>query len=481
MTDSVKLSALRLIRPIRESVVGVPDSGPVRPIDEDSMPLNLHSIVPGPRLGTVLLDDNGSLPRATVDGGEDDATVAASGWIRASLGLPAAITEVHPKSKGVPDGEPIPVLVMTEPVPTGWQPSAGLGFGIVPADLAAIPEAIRSRAAELLAELRTGAAPPALRPRWARPGWWDRATGWLEGELAAIGRPLVGEPEPFYMWGISAVIRASTTNGRVFLKAVFPPFQHEPAATRLLADSFPGAIPRVLAIEPDEGWLVLEDIGDAWIDGGADEDRPMRLAAGARAIVELQRSATGLIDPMREIGCPHRPLAALPDALEAALAGEAIGFVNAAPELDRRSRAVDGTKAAVGRLLDLGFPETIIHGDFHAGNAAILAGRVVIIDWSDAAIGSPIVDLATWLLFSMDKPTERRAATDAWVQAWAGPTAPADVHDRIGDILLAGSAYQVVSYDGIVRALEPATRYTMGGGARRNFERLEMAMDGWKP
>jgi Ser/Thr protein kinase RdoA (MazF antagonist) len=237
----------------------------------------------------------------------------------------------------------------------------------------------------------------------------------------------------------------------------------------------------VVAIEVEEGWLVVEDIGDDWIAAGADDDRPTRLAAGARAIVELQRSATDLSGPMLAVGCPHRPLANLPDAFEAAVGGEAVGFVTDPPSADRRSRAVRATKAAVERLLGLGFPETIIHGDFHAYNAAMADGRVVIIDWSDASIGNPLVDLATWLIFSRDKPDERRAATDAWIEAWAGPTDLDAVRDRIGDIVLAGAAYQVVSYDGIVRALEPATRSSMDGGAKRYFERLEMAIDGWTP
>ena len=45
-------------------------------------------------------------------------------------------------------------------------------------------------------------------------------------------------------------------------------------------------------------------------------------------------------------------------------------------------------------------------------------------------------------------------------------------------ILIVGAAYQVISYDGIVRGLEPATRYTMAGGALRFLEQLEATLDG---
>ena len=36
---------------------------------------------------------------------------------------------------------------------------------------------------------------------------------------------------------------------------------------------------------------------------------------------------------------------------------------------------------------------SLVHGDFHSGNAALVDDRIVIIDWSDAAIGNPLVDL----------------------------------------------------------------------------------------
>lgn len=71
------------------------------------------------------------------------------------------------------------------------------------------------------------------------------------------------------------------------------------------------------------------------------------------------------------------------------------------------------TREAAARVSALAFPTTLVHGDFHAGSAA-----------------------------------------------------PAD------DILVVGAAYPVVSY-GILRALEPATRYTMADGATSFLERLE--------
>jgi hypothetical protein len=377
----------------------------------------------------------------------------------------------------VPKGDPIPTLVLTEPAATSWQPPGGLRFGPIPPDLDGLPAALASRAATHLEELRTGAATPPLRPRWARRGWQARATGWMIAASAVAGRPLTAEPTPFFLRGISALLRGETAADGVFLKAVFPPFHAEPAMTDLLASRFPDTLPRVLGIEPDEGWLLVADVGAPWIGGLPETERTEGLRIGARALVAIQQAMTDEIDKVAAAGAPRRSLAGVPDALESALGPGGVAMPGSDVTRERRERAVAATKEAVDRVERLGFPETIVHGDFHAGNAALVDGnRAVIIDWSDAAIGNPAIDLVTWLAWSRDHPEQLEAATDAWVEAWAGWIGAADIRAHLSDILVAGAAYQIVSYDGILRALEPATRYTIADEAIHFFERLEAAM-----
>lgn len=438
------------------------------------MKLDLRLIVPGPIGGTLLVDADGRLPAAAIDGDEDEATVvAATAYLRDRLALRAPILETHPRSEGVPDGEPIPTLVTTEPAPDGWMPPAGFMFGRSPVSLDGVPPAILPRAMELLDELGTGAPPPELRPRWARPGWRVRASAWMTQALADAGRPLRDAPRPFFLRGISALLRGSTDRGDVFLKAVFPPFHPEPVATRLLAGRFPGTVPNVIAIDADEGWLLIDDLAAPLVGELPAGQRTAGLRAGAHALVRMQRALVDDLAPFLAASCPRRPLAHLGDHLDAALGPRGVAHVEGAVSDERRNRAVKATRAAVDRVTDLGFPDTIVHGDFHAGNAALVDGRVVIIDWSDAAIGNPSIDLVTWLAWSKGEPDQQQAAIDAWIDAWAGPIDPAAVRAAIADILIVGAAYQVVSYDGIVRALEPATRYTMAGGASLYLERLE--------
>ena len=438
------------------------------------MKLDLRLIIAGPTNATVLLDPGGSLPAAPVEGDADEATVvAATAYLRDVLAFEMPIIETHPRWEGVPDGEPIPTLVTTEPAPAGWTPPDEFAFGPIPSALEGVPATLVPRAEELLAELRTDAPPPALRPRWARPGWHARASGWMVAAAADAGRPLVGEPMPFYLRGISALLRAETATGAVFLKAVFPPFHAEPVVTRLLAERVPASMPVVLAIEADEGWLLVEDVAAPLVGEMPAAQRAVGLPAGARALVELQRTVAGDLDAFESAGCPLRPLPDMAALLETVIAPDGIAISDGTVSPDRRDRAVTATRAAAERVADLGLPTTVVHGDFHPGNVMLVGDRAVIIDWSDAAIGNPAIDLVTWLSWSKDEPDQQRIATDAWIDAWAEAADAAAVRAALDDILLVGAAYQVISYDGIIAALEPATRYTLADGALEYLERLE--------
>jgi Phosphotransferase enzyme family len=443
--------------------------------------LDLWFLVPGPADGTILLDARGGLPTVQVDGTEKEAAViAVATFLQDAWGLGAPVLETHPKWKEVAEGEPIPTLVLTEPAPTEWTPPTGLDFAPVPATPDDVPWPIRPRADELLAELRDNAPPPELRPRWMRRGWFDRASTWMRAATTDAGRPLTGDPRPFFLRGISALLRAPTNGPDLFLKAVFPVFHAEPVLTRLLAGKFPGAIPTVVAVEPDEGWLISEDIGSAWIGDVPEADRPAALGRGAGALVAIQRAMAtdgGAIRTLLDAGAPHRPLTDLVASVAAATDPDGFGVGAGGIQPERAERVLGALAAAVARVEAVGLPESVVHGDFHSGNAALVGDRIVIIDWSDAAISNPAVDLVTWVAWSGGRQAEIDAANDAWVDAWSGAVDGDALRAALDDILIVGAGYQIVSYDGIRRNLEPATRYTMTGGGDHFLKTLEAILD----
>ena len=441
------------------------------------MKLDIRLIAPGPGAGTILLEDGARLPVATIDIEADGAAIrVVRTWLDAVMDLRVPVLETYPKWVGLTDDEPIPPLVLTEPALPDWRPPTGLTFGPIPADPGDIPASLRPRSSELLDELRTGTPPPDLRPRWARRGWFDRASGWMRAAAAETGRPLTGDPAPFYLRGISALLRAPTDGPNLFLKAVFPPFHAEPVLTRLLAARFPAVVPTVVAVEPDEGWLIVEDVGSAWVGEVPAADRPEGLRRGAAALVEIQRELAGDVAAIRTLldaGAPHRPLATLVRSVADADGPDGFGVVDGGLERERAQRVVDAVAESVTKVEALGLPRTVVHGDFHSGNVALVDDRIVIIDWSDAAIGNPAIDLVTWIAWSGDKRSEIDAAIAGWVDAWSIVVDATALRAAIDEVLIVGAAYQIVSYDGIRRNLEPATRYTMTGGGDHFLTTLE--------
>jgi hypothetical protein len=442
--------------------------------------LAVRFIVPGPDGGTILLTADGSLPAAEAEVDEAVAAIVpVDAFLRDVWAFGSAVLETHPKWRGIPEGDPIPTLVTTEPAAAQWSPPEGLAFAPIPGDGGDVHAAIRPRADELLAELRAGTAPPALRPRWARRGWRTRASAWMRGAAAEAGRPLIDDPRPFFLRGISALLRAPTDGPDLFLKAVFPPFHAEPALTRLLAERFPDAVPPVLATEPEEGWLLVEDIGSSWVGDLPEAARPDGLRRGAETLVRIQREIGAdreAIASLRAEGAPNRPLATLLAEVEAAIGPDGAA-VEGGLEPARATRVLAALDAAISTVARVGFPDTVVHGDFHSGNAAVARDGITIIDWSDAAIASPAVDLVTWLAWSEGRPGEVSAATEAWVAAWSSSVDADLLGQRIDDVLIVGAAYQLVSYDGIRRALEPATQYTMTGGGTQFLKMLEAILD----
>jgi aminoglycoside phosphotransferase (APT) family kinase protein len=252
-------------------------------------------------------------------------------------------------------------------------------------------------------------------------------------------------------------MRAPTDAGAVWFKAVFPPFHHEPAVTRLLAETFGDTVPRVVAIEPDEGWLVTDDLGAASASDGDDAIR----GVAARTLVAIQVAMAPRTAELSSLGCPARPIATLPREL-ARLFDERPRLPGVPDGVDL-AELLARVEGAVASVESLGVPASLVHGDFHAGNVADVGGRTVIYDWSDAAIGNPLVDVVTWPGSWLERAAQE-AAREAFLAAWSASVDAAALRAASADIVTVGAAYQAVSYAGITRNLEPLRRLELADG-----------------
>ncbi len=219
--------------------------------------------------------------------------------------------------------------------------------------------------------------------------------------------PGVGTVEQYSSWNGSALLRIQTDSGRCYLKASPGYFRHEGPVTELLSRHFPETVPMPIALDPERGWMVLQDFGDEDVGDMGLEHWEEALAAMA----SMQRASVALTEELLAGGLADRRPAVLLGQIEALARGDlgdipdgyAVRLLDAMPAFERLSLELEGAP----------IPFTLVHGDFHPANIAIKDGRYVIFDWTDACIAHPFVDLQTY--FHMFGP----------------PTTDADARERL--------------------------------------------------
>ena len=207
-------------------------------------------------------------------------------------------------------------------------------------------------------------------------------------------------------WNLSALWRIPTRGGRVWLKAVPDFFAHEGAVIDWIG--VPVA-PRL--IDFDSGRALLVDI-----EGPTNHE--VRDPEALSPMVEL---LTGLQQPSPGSAArADRPGGAGPTPAHrggpGGRGGGAVGFAIEPAERRSLEAVVAGLPARVAAIADCGVPDTLVHGDFHAGNVAGRPGDYVILDWGDSFVGHPLLDE---LAFVERLPPAVQTAARGWfVDAW---------------------------------------------------------------
>lgn len=400
-----------------------------------------------------LLADGVDLPAVDIELADGETTVAGAGrWLREAGLTPwpvdCAIDQIDADDLGDRRRE---AMVVSNPPTAGWAVPAGWGW-IGWADVApSVADGIAAVVDERVSELAGVRPVPAERADWARSGWIDAVSEWVERVLGDGCRAPVVSITPVRLWGISAVARVDTMHERFYFKAVAPLFATEPAITAELELRSGGATPSVIAVDHERGWILTDDLGDTEVSTEAQTRGAIDL------LVSLQRRLVDHRAELERAGCRHRPLGVLADAVAAALDApvtKAVVAVDAAT----RARIVEGVADAVATVETWRISETFVHGDFHPGNVAATDRGLVIFDWSDACFTSPLVDAVTWAWWYTDDPVRTEFVWSCFVSAWRRELGldPAAFDRRAAQAIAA--AFHLTSYVEICEALEPASR-----------------------
>jgi hypothetical protein len=275
---------------------------------------------------------------------------------------------------------------------------------------------------------RTASRTLDQRPPWFRPGWYQRARDYLAQVMQERGVVRRGPVEQVKQWSMSSVLRVDSSGGRLFLKAVVPELAHEPTVVRWLVDRWPAMAPTVVAADQQQGWWVTTDLGDLT----AATLEPRARSACLDQLARLQTRLAGTCDDLVDLGCAPLGSEQLAAQVVELLAREQLW--RAAPSWRNRNRALttaeqrrlQATETSLlercAKLGKLPMADSLIHGDYQPTNVVLRSRGYGILDWSFAAVGCPLLDLAAWL----DGAGEQVAAYDVrrYLKHWA-PCLPA--------------------------------------------------------
>ncbi len=280
-------------------------------------------------------------------------------------------------------------------------------------------------------------------------------------------------------WSLSSVWISRDT----VLKLAHPAFAVEPAITKALNRLAPGSVAEVLAVGElrvpgtplPSPWVLQRKAGGQDMEGS--EDAAGRLAD---ALAEVQNACHGHEEELLSIGLLDRGPEATAAALEEVWASEELA------DLDEAERAAlprldDLLRRELDELASLQAPLLLTHGDLHPGNAlATPLEKPVIIDWTDACLSWPGVDLITMLSFRVVPEDEAAVALVArYANAIRGSVGD-EAETLVARGLAMAPAFHALNYARIEAFRPPALRWDLRG-AVRGIVRLMLRRSGLVP
>ncbi|WP_437309435.1 phosphotransferase family protein [Sorangium sp. So ce388] len=299
-----------------------------------------------------------------------------------------------------------------------------------------------------------GAPPPGLEPwhaalddhplrqPWARPGGPSGDLAWADSVLRAHGLERTAPAEQIRSWNLSSLWRLQARGETLWLKHVPLFFGHEGAVLAKLSGR------RVPALLGHDGRRILmrEIPGDDLYEA----ELPI-LERLVSLLIGLQRDMSRQVDDLLALGLPDWRAPAL-----ARLIADALERTPGLSALDRTTLAgfVDDLPERFRRLAETGLPDTLVHGDFHPGNARGDATSAALLDWGDSGVGHPLLDQPAFL--AAVPPGAVGPIRDLWSRAWRAAIPGSDPERAAGLLAPVAAARQAVIYRKFLDNIEPS-------------------------
>jgi thiamine kinase-like enzyme len=237
----------------------------------------------------------------------------------------------------------------------------------------------------------------------------DLLAGLLGTDLAGYPAVRPVKPPRVYRWPLP---RGAPTRS-VILKRLDPDVARRTRAVAerwLPALGLEGAAARLLgSVEGAEGgvWHVYEDLGDVTL---ASDPRPADVQRTIDLVARLHTGAAehALLSEARDtchslgIGYFEDNVAAALQAVRQLLDSEHATTAADARLVDRLHHRLDALLGELDRrrdaFIDLGWPETLLHGDVWPINVSVRGSDVRLLDWDKAGVGPATYDVSAFLM-----------------------------------------------------------------------------------
>jgi thiamine kinase-like enzyme len=220
---------------------------------------------------------------------------------------------------------------------------------------------------------------------------------------------------------VSIWLEGRTEHLELFVKVSPQSAQLEGRVGKLLSRLAPGLTPEVLGFNNDLGVVITRKLEA--VNLSLEHNTAIWLES-VKTLAKLQRSSLNFL---AEFQVPTLDLSALLESCHALISNtKELKTLGLTPEQIRGVQTLlPNIKAALEIFEASGLPPTLVHGDFHANNVLIECSSPKLIDWSEAAIGSPLLDLGRFLEFLNRKHLNTHPAREikdnlieAFFQAW---------------------------------------------------------------
>lgn len=250
-------------------------------------------------------------------------------------------------------------------------------------------------------------------------GWIYEAVDWVERVTGERIRSIF-EVEQLNAGARFALVRIPMRSGRSYwFKATGEPSTHEQPITSYLSELCPRHLPEVLAVEPAwNAWIMPDKRTSHGQRSTSPRDRLQLLECAVTAIAEVQRHTAGREADLLAAGAFDQRLSILraDSGLLFKYIGEAMALQTSTkvPCIhESRLHELHSVFDATCELVEtLGIPNTVLHGDLHAGNVLCGADGCQLIDWCEAYVGYPLVTLQHLLLLNSPEDAQLKSTWD---------------------------------------------------------------------